>query len=158
MSSQEDVDEGSLASGSDGGELSDQSDEVDNEESMDIDDDHDDAASHSDQLQNNEGINEEVDAASSDADEEGGEPSSSLEVPGMLGTPCYALLVGMIDPSTKTEESSNNEIISIPITRLPVTLGKEHDTRDPSFIGLQESSAEEASGNALKLSQSMCCI
>ena len=65
---------------------------------------------------------------------------------GSGGIPSYALLVGMME--------SSDEILSIPITRLPTTLGKEHQNKDPSFVGLKESSDE----NSPKLSKSMCCI
>ena len=77
---------------------------------------------------------------------------------GSNGTPAYALLVGIMDPDI----SDSNEIISIPITRLPTTLGKEHTTKDPSFVGLKESISNnnDTSENnySPKLSQSMCCI
>ncbi|KAL7539179.1 hypothetical protein ACHAXR_009068 [Thalassiosira sp. AJA248-18] len=79
-------------------------------------------------------------------------PSSpSIKLGGINGSnaPAYALLVGMLD------SDDSNEVISIPITRLPVTLGKEHETRDPSFVGLKESSDDTTTS---KLSQSMCCI
>ena len=55
----------------------------------------------------------------------------------------------MLDNSSET-----NELITIPITRLPTTLGKEHNTKDPSFVGLKESTDDKAP----KLSQSMCTI
>lgn len=55
----------------------------------------------------------------------------------------------MLDNSSET-----NEVITIPITRLPTTLGKEHNTKDPSFVGLKESKDDKAP----KLSQSMCTI
>jgi len=85
---------------------------------------------------------------------------------GSNGIPAYALLVGMIiDPDqADSNNDSENEIISIPITRLPTTLGKEHNTKDPSFVGLKENSSSSnndttlESSNAPKLSQSMCCI
>jgi len=66
------------------------------------------------------------------------------------GISVYACLVGkMLDNSSET-----NEVITIPITRLPTTLGKEHNTKDPSFVGLKESTDDKAP----KLSQSMCTI
>ena len=66
------------------------------------------------------------------------------------GISVYACLVGkMLDNSSET-----NELITIPITRLPTTLGKEHNTKDPSFVGLKESTDDKAP----KLSQSMCTI
>ena len=79
---------------------------------------------------------------------------------GSNGIPAYALLVGKLDPTYHNED---NDIITIPITRLPVTLGKEHATKDPSFIALKEpnndnSEKTNTKNAAPKLSQSMCCI
>mmetsp|Transcript_29989 Transcript_29989/g.63597 ORF Transcript_29989/g.63597 Transcript_29989/m.63597 type:complete len:470 (-) Transcript_29989:103-1512(-) len=57
--------------------------------------------------------------------------------------------------------NSSSEIITIPITRLPTTLGKEHATKDPSFVGLKEidtTTTTSSSENTPKLSQSMCSI
>jgi len=66
------------------------------------------------------------------------------------GISVYACLIGkMLDNSSET-----NEVITIPITRLPTTLGKEHNTKDPSFVGLKESKDDKSP----KLSQSMCTI
>ena len=85
---------------------------------------------------------------------------------GSNGVPAYALLVGLsllTDGDTISTPTRSDDIISIPITRLPVTLGKEHTTRDPSFIGLKEHDdspllSDHNNISAPKLSQSMCSI
>lgn len=74
---------------------------------------------------------------------------------GSTSSPAYALLVGVA-----LENESN--ILSIPINTLPTTLGKEHETKDSSFIGLTEynssDAAEGSKSSRPKLSKSMCCI
>eukprot|EP00986_Skeletonema_menzelii_P002560 scaffold696_cov137-Skeletonema_menzelii.AAC.2 len=80
---------------------------------------------------------------------------------GSVTTPAYALLVGVaLDNQSK--------ILSIPLTSMPTTLGKEHDTKDVNFVGLTEcnsSDGDKAEGGSSattksgpKLSKSMCCI
>ena len=73
---------------------------------------------------------------------------------GSVSTPAYALLVGMA-------LENDAEILSIPITSLPTTLGKDHETKDSSFVGLKEynnDTVTEGSKSGPKLSKSMCCI
>jgi hypothetical protein len=74
---------------------------------------------------------------------------------GSTSSPAYALLVGVA-----LENESN--ILSIPINTLPTTLGKEHETKDASFIGLTEYNSNDAADGSKssgpKLSKSMCCI
>ena len=50
---------------------------------------------------------------------------------GSITTPAYALLVGVA-------LENQSKILSIPLTLLPTTLGKEHDTTDVNFVGLTE--------------------
>jgi len=50
---------------------------------------------------------------------------------GSITTPAYALLVGVA-------LENESKILSIPLTTLPTTLGKQHDTKDVNFVGLTE--------------------
>ena len=60
-----------------------------------------------------------------------------------ITTPAYALLVGVVLEIL-------SKILSIPLTSLPTTLGKEHDTNDVNFVGLTEynsSDGDKAEGS-----------
>eukprot|EP00984_Skeletonema_dohrnii_P021301 scaffold10610_cov69-Skeletonema_dohrnii-CCMP3373.AAC.1 len=80
---------------------------------------------------------------------------------GSIATPSYALLVGVA-------LENQSKILSIPLTSLPTTLGKQHDTKDVNFVGLTEynsNDGDKADGGSTannksgpKLSKSMCCI
>ena len=54
---------------------------------------------------------------------------------GGITTPAYALLVGVALESCLNNES---KMLSIPLTSLPTTFGKEHETKDANFVGLTE--------------------
>ncbi len=59
-------------------------------------------------------------------------------------TPAYALLVGVAP-------ENQSRILFVPLTSLPTTLGKEHDTKDANFVGLAEhksSDGDEAEGRS----------
>ena len=61
---------------------------------------------------------------------------------GSISTPAYALLAGVA-------LENKSKILSIPLTSLPTTLGKEHDTKDINFVCLTEdnsSDGEKAEG------------
>eukprot|EP00984_Skeletonema_dohrnii_P034315 scaffold33527_cov137-Skeletonema_dohrnii-CCMP3373.AAC.1 len=80
---------------------------------------------------------------------------------GSIATPAYALLVG-------AALENESKILSIPLTSLPTTLGKQHDTKDVSFVGLTEYNSNDgdkteggsstSNKSRPKLSKSMCCI
>lgn len=74
---------------------------------------------------------------------------------GSTSSPAYALLVGVA-------LENESKILSIPINTLPTTIGKEHETKDSSFIGLTEYNSSDAADGSKssgpKLSKSMCCI
>ncbi|KAL3766773.1 hypothetical protein ACHAWU_007436 [Discostella pseudostelligera] len=138
--------------------------------SDDDDDDDDDDAEKDEEEQ--EALGDDVASSSSAAASASGVGEKSQHASIQLGgpnsskVPAYALLVGLLltDDSTPATTTPRGDIISIPITRLPVTLGKEHVTKDASFIGLKDDGADQNNNNnnnnnsAHKLSQSMCCI
>ena len=78
---------------------------------------------------------------------------------GSISTPAFALLVGVA-------LENESKILSLPLTSLPTTFGKEHDTNDVSFVGLTEHNSNDGDNNndntnnksGPKLSKSMCCI
>mmetsp|Transcript_14242 Transcript_14242/g.30418 ORF Transcript_14242/g.30418 Transcript_14242/m.30418 type:complete len:673 (-) Transcript_14242:78-2096(-) len=165
----------------------DKKDTLKSEEEEDVDDDDDELreSRHADEKNDNFHSDDENDDSGSENSEDGqgqqrgrrqqppDKSSATEEVAdegielggpnGSNGISAYALLVGIMDP----EISDSRETISIPITRLPITLGKEHITKDPSFIGLKDCSGSSNSNaadiassneNGPKLSPSMCCI
>ncbi|KAL7533223.1 hypothetical protein ACHAWF_004391 [Thalassiosira exigua] len=91
-----------------------------------------------------------------EGDEEGEDssfPPSHIKLGGpgcSAGKPAYALLAGVFQSAMTP--------ISIPIARLPAHLGKEHPTKDPSFVGLPDDAPEGSGGGSSSLTQSMCCI
>jgi hypothetical protein len=81
-----------------------------------------------------------------DADEEEEEQSPEpIHLGGPIDTQAFALLDGIFeDPETKSHTR-----VTIPITRVPATLGRSHDTNDPHFFGL---------GKKKALSRQQCVI
>ena len=113
----------------------------------------------------NENSNDNIMSSSSESIIPSEEEQNTLG--GSISTPAYALLVGVA-----LENESN--ILSIPLVTLPTTLGKDHDTKDVSFVGLTEQNDNNDNSNngsdgdktegvsnnksGPKLSKSMCCI
>lgn len=72
-------------------------------------------------------------SSSSSSDEEDEERKRPLVMGGNIETPAFALLVGRFeDPN----DSSNKDTISVPLTRLPATIGRTHKNSDGDFFGL----------------------
>jgi len=118
------------------------------------DDDDDDDAERDEEEQ--EALGDDVASSSSAAaasasgvGEKSQHASIQLGGPNSSKVPAYALLVGLLltDDSTPATTTPRGDIISIPITRLPVTLGKEHVTKDASFIGLKDDGADQNNNN-----------
>lgn len=69
----------------------------------------------------------------SSSDEEDEDKKRPLVMGGNIETPAFALLVGRVeDPN----DSSNKDKISVPLTRLPATIGRTHKNSDGNFFGL----------------------
>ncbi|KAL7434842.1 hypothetical protein ACHAXM_004295 [Skeletonema potamos] len=111
------------------------------------------------------------DVENDDDDDDASSSSLSSNAKNLLGgsisTPAYALLVGLA-------LENDSKILSIPLTSLPTTLGKEQDGKDnvKGFVGLTEYNSNDGEGGSSaannnnnnnksggpKLSKSMCCI
>jgi len=54
-----------------------------------------------------------------------------ISLGGVIDTKAFALITGVF-----VEDTGTRQVVSIPLTHLPATLGRSHDTKDPKFFGL----------------------
>lgn len=73
-----------------------------------------------------EGSLDNVDSVVEDEDDK-------VMVGGEIDTPAFALLAGVVEDD---QEENNKAKVSIPLTRLPATLGRSHETNDKNFFGV----------------------
>lgn len=88
-----------------------------------------------------ESNNESGDSSGDDDEDDDGEDDtdepSATTLGGSIPTPAYALLTGILDdPKKDGDDPTKRSVISVPITRLPAVLGRNHKTKDPNFFGL----------------------
>ena len=130
---------------------------LDEEEAMNNNDDTTMMSSSSEST-NHDDVENDDDASSSSSS------NAKNLLGGSISTPAYALLVGLA-------LENDSKILSIPLTSLPTTLGKEQDGKDnvKGFVGLTEYNSNDGEGGSSaanndnksggpKLSKSMCCI
>ena len=141
---EEDGGSGSDDDGESGAEEDEQDDEQDQ---MEVDEEEAGGESNNDEDEaagdgsGNDDDNAEDDSGDDDEDDDEGddddEEPSATTLGGSVPTPAYALLTGILDdPKKDDDDPTKRSVISVPITRLPAVLGRNHKTKDPNFFSL----------------------
>ena len=119
----------------DGSDVQEEVEEGDADNDADSQGNQNDAEGGNDEKVDNNDQEESLDEEEEEEDEEEeeeGDGKTMVQVGGRQKEKAYALLDGVIEDSSTGVKSR----VTIPITRIPATLGRTHDTDDPHFFGL----------------------
>ena len=97
----------------------------------------------------NEDEEAEEEGEDDDDDDDGGGDKMGAGKEVSLGGPIDTPAFGLLDGIFEDPETGSHTRVTIPLTRLPATLGRSHDTDDPLFFGL---------GKKKALSRKQCMI
>mmetsp|Transcript_10191 Transcript_10191/g.11645 ORF Transcript_10191/g.11645 Transcript_10191/m.11645 type:complete len:514 (-) Transcript_10191:118-1659(-) len=104
--------------------------ERNDDEEVDDDDDKKDLVDEDEKAEDDEDEREKEEEEEEDEEEEGHD-EDDIVLGGTIETKAFALLTGVF-----FEDAEERQVLTIPITRLPATLGRSHDAKDPNFFGL----------------------